>query len=183
VFFQSPVALTPRALNDAPTAAGALAQNVYEWHEGHVYLISDGKDTAQTLGVSAVTLLGSDASGANVFFSTADRLVFQDTDTGIDFYDARICTAGEPCVAAPAPVAAACGGEACRGAAGASPVFGAPGSAVFSGAGNLAPAQATPVAAPKKKSKPKKKKARKPRRKRRGRKAAQTGKQTKRGRR
>ncbi len=85
VFFQSPVALTPRALNDAPTAAGALAQNVYEWHEGHVYLISDGKDTAQTLGVSAVTLLGSDASGANVFFSTADRLVFQDTDTGIDF--------------------------------------------------------------------------------------------------
>ena len=45
VFFESPVALTPRALNDVPVGEGKLAENVYEYHEGQVSLISDGKDT------------------------------------------------------------------------------------------------------------------------------------------
>ena len=52
VFFQSPVALTPHALNDVLTAGHRshpeYAQNVYEWHEGHVYLISDGRDVSST---------------------------------------------------------------------------------------------------------------------------------------
>ncbi|MFI5091630.1 MAG: hypothetical protein ACHP7P_16440, partial [Terriglobales bacterium] len=34
VFFQSPVALTPRALNDVPAGEEKLAQNVYEYHQG-----------------------------------------------------------------------------------------------------------------------------------------------------
>ncbi|MFI4972341.1 MAG: hypothetical protein ACHP7H_06655, partial [Hyphomicrobiales bacterium] len=74
VFFESPVALTPRALNDVPIGT-RLAENVYEYHEGHVSLISDGKDTTPEgkIGNSPVELLGSDETGANVFFATFDR--------------------------------------------------------------------------------------------------------------
>jgi DNA-binding beta-propeller fold protein YncE len=147
VFFQSPVGLTPQALNDVPdSGGGSLAQNVYEWHEGQVYLISDGRDTSETAiraGVrpeltSSVELVGSDATGANVFFTTTDQLVPQDTDTGLDYYDARICTASEPCVSVP-PSALPCVGEACRGVPGGAPSLLAPASASFAGLGNLAP--------------------------------------------
>ncbi len=163
VFFQSPVALTSRALDDVRVGTLSLsgrfgaygtpayAQNVYEYHEGHVYLISDGRDTSATtsqvcLGLpSSVCLLGTDATGANVFFTTADPLVAADTDTEIDIYDARICTASEPCVSSAASVVASCQGEACRGSAGAAPS--APGAATvtFGGPGNLAPPPAAVV--------------------------------------
>jgi hypothetical protein len=140
VFFESPVGLTPRALNEVPVGEGSYAENVYEWHKGRVYLISDGRDVS-SLGVigSAVTLLGSDATGANVFFTTADPLVAQDTDTQLDFYDARICKAGESCVASSPPPVVPCVGEACHGTPAAAPL--APGvlSASFSGQGNVKP--------------------------------------------
>jgi len=155
VFFQSPVGLTPQALNDVPIDSGGdLAQNVYEWHEGQVYLVSDGRDTSadnadvDTISsetTSSVYLLGSDATGANVFFTTADRLVPQDIDTQLDVYDARI-GGGFPFTPPPVP----CGGEACHGTPGAAPSLQGAASAVFSGAGNLtAPAQ--PVVKAKKK--------------------------------
>jgi hypothetical protein len=190
VFFQSPVGLTPSALNDVqidPNRSTAYAANVYEWHEGHVYLISDGRDTSAAalqggshgVSFSSVELLGASASGRDVFFSTADRLVPQDTDTQTDLYDARVCTASDPCIPAPPPEQAACGGEGCRGAPGVPPVFGAPGSAVFSGAGNLTPPQATPVA----KAKKKPRKPRKKPRRHRGHRASRAGKRVKRGRR
>ena len=102
------------------------AQNVYEWEQegvgscpagrtaGCVFLISDGQRCEREQGrgsvcspsgctPSSVCLLGSDASGANVFFSTADRLVGQDTDTELDYYDARVCTAEGPCLNQSAP--------------------------------------------------------------------------------
>ncbi len=149
VFFQSPVALTPGALNDVVLgcrfggeengkcglAGVAFASNVYEYHEGHVFLISDGKDT----GVSPpVELLGSDASGANVFFETYDRLVPEDTDTQLDIYDAHVCSEREPC---PAPKSAPvpCEGEACRGAPPGAPAGQALGSESLTGPGNLSP--------------------------------------------
>ena len=178
VFFQSPVGLTPGALNDVQigTEEGSptYAQNVYEWHEGKVSLISDGRDTSTgggRLGIeeggnSSVVLLGSDRSGANVFFQTADRLVPQDTDTQADLYDARI-GGGFPNVS-PAPP---CAGEGCR-AAPAGPLgLAAPASASFTGAGN-AVAQSSPAQpkakAPKKKHRAKKKTKRKRKRKGRG---------------
>jgi hypothetical protein len=149
VFFESPVGLTPGALDDVRIGTNGeggpvYAQNVYEWHEGHVYLISDGRDANPTTAATAmctqssVCLLGSDASGANVFFATADRLVGQDTDTEMDYYDARICTAADPCVPSSAPAGEACQGEACQGTA--SGVPSAPGVATLSyaGAGNVA---------------------------------------------
>ncbi len=197
IFFRSPVALTPHALDDVRVGTDnrgepTYAQNVYEYHQGHVYLISDGRDVSQTGGgsESSVVLLGSDAAGANVFFSTADQLAPQDTDTQLDYYDARVCTTSDPCIAPPAPPVEACQGEACHGTPSAAPVFGAPGSAVFSGAGNLTPAQAKPAVKVKQKVKPKKRvkkpkkkvKHRKIKHKKLGRKAARTGKHTKRGR-
>jgi hypothetical protein len=168
VFFRSSVALTPRALDDVPvgrnptTGAVEYAQNVYEYHEGHVYLISDGRDTAAVGQESVVQLVGSDATGANVVFRTADRLVAQDTDTAVDYYDARVCTASDPCIS-PGSSPVACEGEACHGAPSGAPVLQAAGSAVFSGAGNLVQA---PLVKPKPghRAKPKKRKGHRGRR-------------------
>jgi hypothetical protein len=158
VFFDSPRGLTPNALNDVPTggnrSAGEgviYAQNVYEWHEGQVYLISDGHDT-NTAEIpacgeqSAVCLLGTDATGHDVFFTTADRLVPSDTDTQIDIYDARVCEpeSGNPCVAEPPVPLPPCLGEACHGIPAATPSLLAPGTASFNGEGNVTPAAAAP---------------------------------------
>jgi hypothetical protein len=153
VFFQSPVGLTPHALDDVVIGHAEsyteYAQNVYEYHAGHVYLISDGHDTSNAstpCGIrvtgSAVCLLGADTTGANVFFMTADRLVPADTDTQVDIYDARICepAAGDPCVASEPPPLSPCLGEACHGIPAATPSLLAPGSATFDGAGDLVPA-------------------------------------------
>jgi hypothetical protein len=157
VFFQSPVGLTAKAADDVRIGTDSLGdpvyeQNVYEWEEGHVYLISDGRDLSVDAGQephcgaagipSSVCLLGSDVSGANVFFSTADGLVGQDTDGEVDYYDARVCTSGDPCVKQPAVVSTECEGDACRDVSGSPPSLSAPSSVGFSGAGNLAP---TPV--------------------------------------
>ena len=149
IFFKSALGLTAHALNDvqisAPGQPVRYAENIYEWHEGTVHLISDGRDTA-TAGdgeFSAVKLIGSDATGANVFFYTADQLVPADTDTQVDIYDAHICTAAEPCIAAaPAPLPP-CLGEACHGIPPSrSPSATGP-TATFNGVGNV-----TPVSAP-----------------------------------
>lgn len=176
VFFMSPVALTPKALNDVVVGSHErggkqvpeYSQNVYEWEregngscpagssEGCVFLISDGHDTAVTGTpedcevLSATCLLGTDASGDNVFFATADQLVKGDTDTGVDIYDARVCepVSGNPCVTEPAAVVP-CLGEACHGTPPATPSTLTPGSSTFNGAPN-----ATPAALPPSKPKP-----------------------------
>jgi len=152
VFFSSPIALTPHALDDVVAGTEAVtgkfvtvyAENVYEYHEGHVYLISDGRDvgTSHTpcgIAESAVCLLGTDASGANVFFTTGDRLVPKDTDTQVDIYDARICEPeqGNPCISEPSPPLPPCDGEACHGIPATTPSLLAPGSATFNGEGNV----------------------------------------------
>jgi Tol biopolymer transport system component len=144
VFFESPAGLTPHALDDVAIGElegrPAYAENVYEWHDGQVSLISDGKDTttaAQPGGLSSVQLLGSDATGANVFFTTADQLVGGDTDTQLDFYDARICTATEPCIAEPPPPLPPCLDEDCHGIPSGAPAAPTGGSATLNGEGNL----------------------------------------------
>jgi hypothetical protein len=148
VFFESPVGLTPQALNEVQiggTESSPLyAQNIYEWHDGHVYLISDGRDVAKVGSGSAVRLLRSDATGANVFFGTTDQLVAQDTDTQVDFYDARICTASDPCVAQPPPRLPPCLGEACHGTPAAAPLVPSSPSATFNGQGNVTSQSSTP---------------------------------------
>ncbi len=163
VFFESHVALAPGALNEVevpyfPETEGrppikAFAENVYEYHDGTVSLISDGRDTSPksiVLGIpSSTQLLGSSESGADVFFATDDALTSQDTDTQRDYYDARICTVAEPCFTPPSPPSE-CHEEGCRGAAPAPPATQTPGSRSFTGPGNLTP----PPAVPPGKSKP-----------------------------
>ncbi len=162
VFFESPVALAAGALNEVevPYFPGlkAFAENVYEYHDGTVSLISDGRDTSPksvVLGIpSSTQLLGSSESGADVFFATDDALTSQDTDTQRDYYDARICTAAAPCVTPPSSSASVCEGEACQGSPSVPPALSAPSSSLtFSGAGNLAPPPRTGVVKPKPKAK------------------------------
>ena len=84
---------------------------------GCVYLISDGGDTAFHANSSAVKLLGTDRTGDDVFFTTADRLVPSDDDTQVDVYDARVCEPanGNPCITEPPPPLPPCDGENCHG--------------------------------------------------------------------
>jgi hypothetical protein len=108
VFFESPVGLTPGALNDVPVKEnpGVFAENIYEWEAdgaqpsegaaacgepaGCVWLISDGRDVTERSNNSSSELFGVDSSGRNVFFETADQLVAGDTDSQMDMYDARV---------------------------------------------------------------------------------------------
>lgn len=158
VFFESPVALTPEALNDvrvgqrfAREGVEGLAENVYEYHDGHVYLISDGRDTTSEskLLITPVQLYGSDRSGANVFFSTLDQLVPEDADTQRDYYDAHACSgeAGSEQVCSPPSAEAPrpCGEGDCAGAPSSVPGFATPSSVTLLGSGNLA---AVPAVAP-----------------------------------
>jgi hypothetical protein len=139
-------------------------QDVYEWepdgvggcHDdgslGCVYLISSGT------GDGASTFLGASASGDDVFFMARDRLVSQDFDNSFDVYDAHVCTGVEPCHASLVSVPACTSSDACKAPPSPQPaVFGAPASAMFSGAGNVAPSPSSVKAKPKaKKKKPRK---------------------------
>jgi hypothetical protein len=123
IVFQSGDALTPQVQGHG--------RNAYEWHAGNVYLISDGTDTQQHSG-----LMGIDASGEDIFFTTADALVGQDTDEDFDIYDARI-DGGFP-----APIAKpSCSGEGCQGPPSSGwPAPPPPGSLAHPAIGNAAPA-------------------------------------------
>jgi hypothetical protein len=124
IFFDTADALLPQDGN------GTL--DVYEWHEGDVALISSGADAAPSF------FLGADPSGHNVFFGTHSRLVPQDTNSDGDIYDARVCSAEEPCIQPPSLGTAQCEGDACQSPP-AAPIDTTPVSLTFSGAGNLFP--------------------------------------------
>jgi DNA-binding beta-propeller fold protein YncE len=150
VFFESPSALAPGALDEQPVIGNEklLAENVYEWAAdgartrggetvcgepgGCVSLISDGKDIIERVPGHRL-LLGSDASGENVFFWSADSLVPSDVDTQIDLYDARV-HGGFPETGPSGPCEAL---ETCRPAPSAPPGFETTFSNVFSGGGNI----------------------------------------------
>ena len=101
VFFSSDDALVARAVTGI--------NNVYEYHEGQVALISDGHDASRVDGLPTTELVGTSESGHDVFFTTADSLVPQDTDTQVDVYDARV-DGGFPSPATLAP----CLGDTCQ---------------------------------------------------------------------
>ena len=125
VFFTSAARLAPQATSGDT--------NVYEYREGNVYLISDGHDASITAENPTVKLLGSDSSGQDAFFLSADRLVPQDGETQGVLYDARE-KAASPRLRSPG-----CSGETCRGATGATPQLQLPGSTSQAGGGDLPP--------------------------------------------
>ncbi len=136
VVFQSADGLTPGALNGA-------GSNVYEYHAGNVYLISDGQRAAGLVGMSP--------SGADIFLKTVDQLVPQDTDTNPDMYDAR-AGGGFP---APVSLLPSCEGDACQGPLTGAPVLLSPGSE-FQAGGNPPLSESAPATKPKPKPKAKK---------------------------
>jgi hypothetical protein len=121
IFFETEESLVPQDKNDL--------MDVYEWENGHLYLISCGCGEEAYLG-------GASASGRDVFFFTRQPLVAQDQDENFDLYDARE-NGGIPGQneVAPSPCAKE---ETCRGAIAAPSSFAIPASAVFSGAGDVA---------------------------------------------
>ena len=186
VFFESPDGLTPQAVNRKLLAEEChvpfnealchpplleefeslleegrylekvYASNIYEYHDGNVYLISDGRDISEAGSRSTVQLVGTDASGADVFFSTGDQLAPTDIDSNLDIYDARI-DGGFP-----APVTAPeCSGDACQGPLSSAPTLLSPGSEFQAGGGNIATPTTQPAVKPKSAKKKAKKKARK----------------------
>lgn len=127
VFFTSAAGLTPEATEGATS--------VYEYRDGGVYLISDGRDASLAGGTPTVQLAGATPTGGDAFFLTVDPLVPQDNgETQVQLYDARE-EGGFP---APA-LAPGCAGETCRGAMGATPQLQQPGSINQSGGDNLPP--------------------------------------------
>jgi hypothetical protein len=146
VFFQSTAGLTPNALNEVCVREreGACvndAPNVYEYHEGQIYLISDGQDLHRISQSTTTQLIGASASGDDVFFTTADPLVPQDTDTQEDVYDAHV-NGGFPSETAPS-----CQDEECQGTPSSLPGDIAPGSMTFSGPASFMPAASQPTKA------------------------------------
>jgi hypothetical protein len=142
VFFQSPLALASGALNEVKVGStGEFVPNVYEYHEGVVSLISDGKEVTESGKIPARSpeLLGTDASGHDVFIATNSQLTAKDTDTQRDYYDARIGGGEEPIVAEPP-----CESDACRGPSSVAPPFGPLPSTLTGPSGNLAPSTVKP---------------------------------------
>ncbi len=106
---------------------GESAGDTCERAVGCVLLISPGTGSADS------NFLAMDETGANVFFTTRERLVPQDKDELIDVYDAR---EGGGFASQTETQRVECQGEACQ-ATPTPPLFTTPGSATFSGPGNL----------------------------------------------
>ncbi len=155
VFFESSTALTPRALNNQ-TTFGLPIPNVYEYHNGEVYLVSDGRDVSTIQSHPGVGIWGASMSGGDVFFQTSDSLVAQDTNTQSSIYDARI-DGGLPAPSSPQ----SCPGDECQGQLSQTPMLPTPGgSTVQAGGGNLTLQAVRPAVKTKRKREAKKKKRR-----------------------
>jgi hypothetical protein len=163
LFFESNNALLPQASNGQ--------QNVYEREpdgvgscqsaDGCLYLISSGTSQAPSYFIDAST------DGNDVFIETQDQLVPGDRDEAQDVYDVRV-DGGFPSYTPPP-----CSGEACKPpVTPAPPIYQAPPSATFFGAGNPVAPPAKAVKAKSKKKIKAKKKAKK--KKARGRRAGVT---------
>jgi hypothetical protein len=107
---------------------------------GCVSLISSGSSPEES------GFLDASQSGGDVFFSTASRLTSQDYDTSYDVYDAHECIVSVSCVVSPVSPPPCDTGDSCRAAPALQPsVFGAPASATFAGAGNVAGSSSKPT--------------------------------------
>jgi hypothetical protein len=155
LFFDSADALVPQDTNEntdvyeyEPPGVGSCTPTSPTFNvdkDGCVALISSGVAPEES------TFLDASATGGDVFFVTAGRLVPADTDSAMDVYDAHECTAESPCAGAgPAAPEECVSLSTCRPAPSAQPsIFGAPASATFFGPANLAPVASPPAPAPK----------------------------------
>ena len=130
-------------------------QDVYEWERdgsegcaearGCVHLLSSGTSE------SASWLIGSSASGDDVFVVTRSQLTPEDGDEAFNVFDVRV-DGRQP------PSATACSETGCQGVPASPPTFATPASVTFAGVGNFPP----PAAESSKKAKAKAKSKKKP---------------------
>jgi hypothetical protein len=120
VYFQTKEALVP--------SDGNGWTDVYEWQAGRDYLISSGQAAGDSYLGDAAT------NGSDVFFTTRQSMVGQDTDANVDMYDARVN--GGIAAQNPPPAGAPCSGDACRTETGAAPPAAAPSSSTLNGPPN-----------------------------------------------
>jgi hypothetical protein len=168
IFFQTPLALTPEAADNLKAGRSCgfgleneageclfgetpiYMQNVYEYRwtnrisDGNVYLIADGGAPSLFHEGTRTPLLGTDASGVNVFFLTTQALVPQHADSQMTLYDARVGGGFSQ-----AASAAGCAATSCERPASTAPELPAPASASWPAGENAAPTAAPPGAKPK----------------------------------
>lgn len=159
LFFNSHDALVPQDVNGTwdvyeyePPGVGdceASSASFSERSGGCVGLLSAGTSPEES------AFLDAGEGGADVFLLTASKLSGADTDTALDVYDAHECSGASPCPATPAAQPPPCStGDACKAAPTPQPaIYGAPASATFSGAGNVAASAPSSVAPKRVKSK------------------------------
>jgi hypothetical protein len=138
LFFNSADGLVPADQNGTQDVYQFEPEGVGNCGEssGCVSLISAGSSSEES------AFLDASESGDDVFFLSAAQISPADKDNALDVYDAHVCTLAPGCAGPgggePPPCASS---DACRAAPSPQPdIFGAPSSATFSGAGNLAPA-------------------------------------------
>jgi DNA-binding beta-propeller fold protein YncE len=138
LFFGTREELVPSDTNDL--------EDVYEYEGDRQSLISSGTSPRGS------KFAGASENGNDVFFLSSQQLVEQDTQEEVQLiYDARV-DGGFPAGSPPPPCPTA---DACRVPVPPQPsIYGAPASATFSGAGNLAPAAPPSALAVKAKLKP-----------------------------
>jgi hypothetical protein len=113
--------------------------DLYEWHDGVVSLVTDGLTTYSQSAGFAVTgnqVAGVAADGQDILFTSFSALTPDVLDTGqpvLQLYDARV-GGGFPHPTPPAP----CDGEQCQGTASSPPSLLGVASATLRGAGNVA---------------------------------------------
>ena len=117
VFFNSADALVPQDVNGA--------EDVYEWENGHAYLVSGGLDD------QGAEFVDASGSGDDVFFITGESLIPQDLNS-TDLYDARVGGGVPRSITPPG-----CAGTGCQGIPSATPIFATPASETFAGVGNF----------------------------------------------
>jgi hypothetical protein len=152
LFFDGFDSLTAQATNGKanvyeyePDGVGSCAQS-----GGCVGLVSSGTSSEESVFMDA------SETGDDVFFLTSSRLAPEDVDSSMDVYDAHVCSAAVPCAPVVVSPPACTSGDACKAAPSPQPViFGAPASATFSGAGNIAPRPPAAATKPKKRKKAK----------------------------
>jgi hypothetical protein len=155
LFFNSSDALVSQDVNGTedvyeyePPGVGSCTPAVETFSErsgGCVDLVSSGTSPEES------AFLDASATGGDVFFMTASKLVSQDFDDALDVYDARECSTETSCFpvvpVAPPPCSS---GDSCKAAPSPQPaVFGMPSSETFSGAGNIVASSPGPAVAPK----------------------------------
>jgi hypothetical protein len=95
IFFMSPEVLLP-------AASGPAAMHVYEWEDGHLYLLSEPHATESAF------VFGSTPSGDDVFLTTGSQLVPEAEPGHLATYDVRVAGGF-----ASHPGGESCGGEGC----------------------------------------------------------------------